>query len=328
MARTATNLLILILALALSLAGAEAIVRVKNASMTNYDIEMWRYAQELKHVSENPLLGHEHIPNKQAILQSVVIRTNNWGLRGDNVSESAGPGIRRIMLIGSSIALGWGVAEEDTLSAQLQQKFAESGQTVEVLNGGIGNYNAERAIERFLTRLAPLRPTDIVYLAFVRDGEPLERNEGNWFLRHSELAVTLWIAAHRVFDSNGEKSLVQHYQNVYAPGSQSLAAMNLAFAKLADYARTNQVRVTLAMVPDIHNLTNYPLGFVHDIFENIAHKNEFTYVDLLPSLSGLKSQDIFAMAGDPHPNARGHALMAEALFPILSDQATAIGSRN
>jgi hypothetical protein len=104
--------------------------------------------------------------------------------------------------------------------------------------------------------------------------------------------------------------------------------MNLAFAKLADYARTNQVRVTLAMVPDIHNLTNYPLGFVHDIFENIAHKNEFTYVDLLPSLSGLKSQDIFAMAGDPHPNARGHALMAEALFPILSDQATAIGSRN
>jgi lysophospholipase L1-like esterase len=326
MQKWAGNLLIVIVAVALSLAGLEGIVRLKNASMTNYDIEMWRYAQELKFPSEDLRLGHEHLPNKAAILQQVMVRTNNWGLRGGDVRETANPGTRRIMLIGSSIALGWGVAEDDTLSAQLQKKFSAVGQNVEVLNAGIGNYNAERAIERFLTRLTPLRPNDIVYLAFVRDGEPLDNGGGNWVLRHSELAVTLWIAANRMFGATGLSNLVQHYQDVYAPQSPGLVAMRAEFAKLADYAKTNHVRVTMAMVPDIHSLSNYPLGFVHSIFQDIAQESGFSFVDLLPALSGLQPQEIYAMRGDPHPNARGHALMADAIFPVLAEPVTAAGA--
>jgi lysophospholipase L1-like esterase len=328
MQKLAGNLLIVGVALALSLAGLEAIVRLKNASMTNYDIEMWRYAQQLKFPSDNPRLGHEHRPNQQAVLQSVIIRTNSWGLRGGPVSESASPGTRRILLIGSSIALGWGVAENDTLSAQLQRKFDAAGESVEVLNGGIGNYNAERAVERFLTRLSALRPSDIVYLAFVRDGEPLENGGGNWLLRHSELAVTLWIAGNRIIGATGESNLLRHYQDVYAPQSPGVTAMQAAFAKLADYAKTNHVRVTMAMVPDIHNLTHYPLAFVHGIFTGIAQHNGFAFIDLLPALSGLQPQEIFAMPGDPHPNARAHALMADAIFPVLSEHVTALGSGN
>ena len=36
------------LSMALCLAAAEAVIRLKNRSMNNYDIEMWRYARELK----------------------------------------------------------------------------------------------------------------------------------------------------------------------------------------------------------------------------------------------------------------------------------------
>jgi lysophospholipase L1-like esterase len=320
------NLVLVTLALLLSAFGLEAIVRLKNASMTNYDIEMWRYAQELKVLSSNPHLGHEHLPNKEAVLQSVVIRTNNWGLRGGDVADDAGVGTRRILLLGSSIALGWGVNEDATLAGQLQHKFDAAGRHAEVLNGGIGNYNAERAIERFLIKLAPLRPSDIVYLAFVRDGEPLESGGGNWLLRHSELAVTLWIAGTRIFGRTGEANLVRHYQDVYAPGSANLAAMKEAFAKLADYAKVNHVRVTMAMVPDIHNLTDYRLGFVHAIFKGVAQDDGFAFIDLLPAFAGLRPEEIYAIPGDPHPNARGHALMAEAIFPVLSEHVTAAGS--
>jgi lysophospholipase L1-like esterase len=326
MQKWAGNLLIVIVAVALSCAGLEGIVRLKNASMTNYDIEMWRYAQELKVPSENPRLGHEHLLNKEAMLQQVMVRTNNWGLRGANVSAAASPGARRILLLGSSIALGWGVPEDDTLSALLQKKFSASGQNVEVLNAGIGNYNAERAIERFLTRLTPLRPNDILYLAFVRDGEPLDDGAGNWLLRHSELAVTLWIAGNRIFGATGLSNLVAHYQQVYARQSPGLAVMRAEFAKLADYAKANHAHVTMAMVPDIHSLTNYPLAFVHSIFEDIARESGFSYIDLLPALSGLQPQEIYAMPGDPHPNARGHALMADAIFPVLAQPMTAAGA--
>jgi lysophospholipase L1-like esterase len=314
------NILSLVVALTVSLAAAEGVLRLKNSSMRNYDIEMWRYARELKFQSPDPRLGHEHVANSHALLQSVDIRTNSWGLRGGAVSETPALGVRRILMLGSSIALGWGVEEDKVVSSVLQQKFAASGQNVEVLNGGIGNYNAQRYVDRFLTQLAPLQPTDLLVLAFVRDGEELDPDGGNFVLRNSELAVTTWIAFHRLFDKSGEASLIDHYRDVYKPGSPGLEAIRTAFARLATYAQQHRIRITMAMVPDIHNLTNYPLGFVHDIFAQIARDNGFAYVDLLQTFQGMDAREIWAMPGDPHPNAKGHALMADAIFPTLAQE--------
>jgi lysophospholipase L1-like esterase len=307
-----------LVALAVSVAAAEGILRLKNASMKDYDIEMWRYARELKVASPIPRLGHEHIPNADAILQSIEIRTNAWGLRGGPVGDRPAPGRRRILVLGSSIALGWGVEEDRVVSSLLQKKFEAASQDVEVLNAGIGNYNTERYVERFLDRLAGLKPTDLLVLAFVRDGEALEPSTSSLLLRNSELAVTVWIAFSRLFGVTGEGGLVDHYRAVYAPGSPALAVMQAEFAKLGDYARRNGICVTLAMVPDVHNLDNYPLGFVHEVFAAAARKNGFAYVDLLPAFEGLTPAEVWAMPGDPHPNARGHALMAEAIYPVLA----------
>lgn len=313
--------LTVILTLVICATAAEGILRLKNASMKNYDVEMWRYGRELKFASELAVLGHEHIPDAKATLQSVEIRTNAWGLRGGPVSESPAPDRRRVLMLGSSIVLGWGVPEEKVVSSLLQAKFEAAGQKVEVLNAGIGNYNTERYVERFLQRLTPLKPTDLLILAFVRDGEPLEQGGGNFLLRNSQLAVTAWTVANRLFGERGEASLVEHYRRIYSPGSAAVTQMNAEFAKLAAYARKQRIRVTLAMVPDIHNLDRYPLGFVHDIFGKTARDNGFAYVDLLAALNGIASSDIWAMPGDPHPNALGHALMADAIYPVLASDA-------
>ena len=72
------------------------------------------------------------------------------------------------------------------------------------------------------------------------------------------------------------------------------------------------------MVPDIHSLTNYPLGFVHETFAQTARDNGFAYIDLLPAFQGLTPEEIWAMPGDPHPNARGHALMADEIYGVLA----------
>ena len=315
------SVLSLLIVLIVSFGLAEAIIRLKNASMKNYDIEMWRYAKELKVRSPDPRLGFEHVPNSQATLQSVLVRINAWGLRGGPVADKPQSGVRRILLLGSSIALGWGVPEDQTLSALLQKRFTDAGQHVEVLNAGIGNYNAERYVERFLIRLAPLKPSDILVLAFVRDGEQLDPGGGNFLLRNSELAVTIWIAFHRLFDASGEGSLVDHYRAIYAPGSHSLELLQTEYAKLADYAKAHGIRVTVAMMPDIHNLQDYPLGFVHAVFAAMCRRLGFTYIDLLPAFTGLRPEDIWAMPGDPHPNATGHAIMAAAIFPVLAAEA-------
>lgn len=294
----------------------EAALRFKNADMRNYDIEMWRYALELKKRSDDPVLGHDHQASKSATLQSVEIRTNELGLRGGPTPPVV-PGQRRILFLGSSVTLGWGVPEKDTVEARLQDMFKAAGDNVVVMNAGIGNYNAERYVQRFLTELTSTQPTDIVVHFFVRDAEKLDAGGGNWFLRNSQLAVTLWIAGSRLFGKSSEKSLVDHYKEVYEPTQPGYQAMLAALVKLKDYAATKGIRVYLAMTPDVHDLVDYKFDFIHERVKGIAEKDGFRYVDLLPAMRNLKPEELWSMPGDPHPNGLGHKLMADALFPAL-----------
>ena len=300
---------------------AEAVLRVKHSAMQNYDIEMWRYAKELKVKSDDPALDFDHEHSKAAILQSVEIRLNEWGLRGAPVAPLAA-GERRILFLGGSITLGWGVPEGDTVEARLEAGLRARGVRAQVLNGGVGNYNAERYVSRFLKELTGLEPTDIVVQYFLRDAEYLPPSSGNFILRHSNLAVTLWMAVHRLLDREGEQSLVDHYRAVYRDDAPGFALMRRELGQLADYARQHRIRLFLAMTPDVHNLVDYKLGFVHEIMRRIARDDGYTYIDLLPALQGRPPQDIWAMPGDPHPNALGHHLMADAILPVLAGTAS------
>jgi lysophospholipase L1-like esterase len=298
----------------IALGMAEVILRVKNSSMKNYDIEMWRYAKELKVPSPDTKMGHDHVKQSEAVLQSVNIRLNERGLRGGPLAAQPS---RRILFLGGSITLGWGVKEDDTVSARVQRILREREPGVEVLNGGVGNYNAERYVERFFTQLKDLHPTDIVVQYFVRDAEKLDAGGGNALLRNSELAVTLWIAASRLGEKTGESSLTQHYANVYREDQPGFVEMKSSLRKLADYAKANDIRIYLAMTPDVHNLKQYQLGFIHDMVKRIAAEDGYQYIDLLPAFGGLSPEEVWAMPGDPHPNALGHELMAKAIAPLL-----------
>ncbi|NWF39490.1 hypothetical protein F3F96_10125 [Mariprofundus sp. NF] len=307
--------IVFIISIAVALLIGEGFVRAKNASMKSYDIEMWKYAKELKQSSDNPILGHEHVPNSEAVLQSVSIRINKEGMRGENIS-SIKEG-RRVLFIGSSITLGWGVKEVDVLTSVIQDMAKQSGQQMEVLNAGIGNYNTVRYVELFLTKLAHLNPDDIVIQYFVNDAESLEAGGGNWFLRNSQLAVTLWIALNRTFNSSGEKGLLQHYKKVYDHETAGYREMQSSLRDLADYAKKHDIRLHLAMTPDIHNLVDYPFTFIHHEIEKISNELGIHYIDLLPVLSGYDGKSLWAMPGDPHPNALGHKLMAESIYKQL-----------
>jgi hypothetical protein len=172
--------------------------------------------------------------------------------------------------------------------------FEADGQKVEVLNAGIGNYNAERYVERFFTELVKLDPSDIVVQYFLRDAEKLDDGQGNALLRNSELAVTLWIAMTRLTGKVGLKSLEEHYQSVYKPDSEAYQAMLASLRKLADYAKAHHIRLTMAMTPDIHNLKNHPFSDIHRRMEGAARDDGYAFIDLLPAFSKLSPEQVWA----------------------------------
>ena len=152
---------------------------------------------------------------------------------------------------------------------------------------------------------------------FLRDAEHLEAGEGNVLLRNSELAVTGWIAWNRLFASHSEQALIDHYRRVYDPNAVGFKEMTQSLVRLADYAKQRHIALYLAMVPDVHKLTDYPFLTIHEQVKKIATDDGYRFVDTLPAFAGLRPEQVWAMPGDPHPNALGHKLMAEAIFPVL-----------
>ena len=308
---------LLICSTLISLFIAEFFLRLKNSNMQNYDVEMWRYSKELKEKNPNKILDFVHKKNKTAKLQNVSIRINNLGLRGPNISVNNYDNKKRILFLGGSITLGWGVDESNILTSNIKRRFSEIGEDVEILNAGIGNYNTERYTERFLKNLYFLNPSEIVVNFFIRDAEDLKPSKSNFLLRKSQLALTLWTANNSFFKPKGEDSLINHYKSIYDKNSPGYKKMKNSLFKLSEYAKSKDIKIYILMVPDIYDLKNYKYLFIHELIKEIALEYNYIYVDSLPLFKNREFETLNAMKGDRHPNALGHKIMADAIFPFL-----------
>lgn len=311
------DLAVIIFGLTIALLVAEGLLRLKNSDMSNYDIEMWKYSNELKQLSENELIGHIHKKNSSSMLQSVEIRTNSLGLRGDESLLTCCD--RSVLFLGSSITLGWGVQEKFTVSEVLNSKFQNK---IAFLNGGIGNYNTVRYVNNYLNNLSGIKPETIIIQYFINDAEKLVINQGNFFLKNSQLAVTLWSVYQKTKASLEGVSLEEYYKQVYKEDSQGFIEMLNALDQIMEHSIENDIRVIVAMTPDIHSMNPYKFNYIHDIMEKESYKRGFEFIDLLDSFLEIDdSVDIFAMPGDPHPNKIGHMVMAEHIFAYLQENA-------
>ena len=302
------NMFLVICSFCIGLLLCEGTLVLKNRNMKNYDIEMWRYSKLLKKRSADPILGHEHRYNKEALLESVSIRTNNFGLRGPDIEEQCTKK-RRILFLGSSMTLGWGVPEAETFSDLLSQNL---GNDVEVLNAGIGNYNTVRYVELFMTKLKVLNPTDIVIDYAINDTEVLHDKNANWFLRNSQLAVTLWQLYHKIAHKYTVQDMVSYYKSCYQPDSKGYIDMIAALDKITTYAREHNIRLYLVLRPDFTNITDYKYGFIDKIMKRESLKRDIKYLDLFPAFDGVTDPSSFlAMPNDFHCNGKANRMMVE-----------------
>ena len=296
-----------------SLVAAEGVVRLKNLDQKNYNIEMWRYSNLLKMKSDNPDLGHVHRADVSARLEGVKVRLNRYGLRGPEIDLSQKK--KKILFLGSSNTLGWGVPEENTMTSVLER---ELGPGVCVMNGGIGNYNTLRYVTLFKEKLRALRPDVVVVHYFIRDAETLPPGRTHFILRHSELAVLAFSAFQQALNTtNTLEKLTRYYEVLYEKDAPGYRVMVQSLAELKRLSEEDGFKVILAMAPEIHQMKPYPFKGVHERMGEVARSFGWQFVDLYAPLSVVPSQELWAMAGDPHINAKGHHLMAEALRPSL-----------
>jgi hypothetical protein len=117
--------------------------------------------------SANPRLQFELRPGS-VVHAEVEYRVNALGLRGPEVTLWKPDGVRRVAVLGDSIAFGYWVAEKDAFPRQLESMLGEVrgvGPRVEVLNFGVPGYNLDQEIEQLRAKVRDFAP-DVVVVAF------------------------------------------------------------------------------------------------------------------------------------------------------------------
>lgn len=317
-------------ALASSLGVAEVLLRAVDPYGISYFAHLRTYDGQLQ-ASAVPGLLFEHRPGA-CFDAGVPVRINALGLRGGEVARAPAQGVRRVLVVGDSVAFGWGVREEDTFSRVLEAGLDQA----EVLNAGVVHYDTRQERLWLEARGLALAP-DLVVLIYchndllVADAAPL-RGRSSPRERPPELAPAVtrldwWLL------TNAGDSRLAHFarfatlKRVLEPGPGGASAeQERSSAALLAYLESAQTASDLAASLDdlgriaracrAHGaaLVVVPYGAPAAVAERCAAEG-VPFVARAGKVYADPSLRISAV--DPHPNAAGQRVLANATLAAL-----------
>jgi len=318
--RLVFDVLGIILSLSTIVLVIETYVRVIADDGMQYDLEMWKYARDVKRISGDPLLAHEHAPNRHGVLMGVYFQTNSKGLRDREFSYDRQPGTMRILMLGDSLTVGWGVPVEQTFSKEIERLFAADGVDAEVINTGVGNYNTIQEVEYFLVEGFKFQPDIVVLNFFVNDAEPILKHEPPSVLTRVCYACIFIFGRVDTLARKflNEKDWVEYYLGLYGDGNaKGWLNAKQSIEKLAVYCRSHGIALVIANLPELHDVQDYRFDKISNIVRDAANQYSVDYVDILPYLQKEKSAALWVTPADPHPNAHANDLIAQGLYRAL-----------
>ena len=315
------NCALLAASLFLSVASGELVLRLAFARSLDFSMEMWKYAVLLKQPVPDPRLSFVHRLNRSAFLMGVPFSTNSAGLRDREFPREKPPGVYRIVWLGDSTAVGWGVPLAGTAPKILERELnATGGGRFEVLNSGVGNYNTVQEVEHYVTIDRAFHPDLVILEYFINDAEPVPRERTAGLLGRSYLAafaVSRFDAALRL--AGLRPRWREYYASLYRAGSPGLEAAEDALGRLAELTAHDGTGLVVAILPELHQINGaYPFaGAQRKITDYLASRRIRT-VDLLGCLRGHGPETrLWITPADAHPNVKANTLIAEGILHQL-----------
>jgi lysophospholipase L1-like esterase len=118
----------------------------------------YRYDPEIRYVLA---------PSQKGWIDDGFLTINSLGFRGPEVDVPKPEGRFRIVVLGDSVTLGWGVADDETYSVQFQQMLRQRfpNRDVDVVNLGVSGYDTRQEVALLKRNVSRLQP-DLVLVGF------------------------------------------------------------------------------------------------------------------------------------------------------------------
>jgi lysophospholipase L1-like esterase len=224
--------------------------------------------------------------------------------------------------------MGWGVPLDQVFTSVVERRFNAERPlgpktTIELANAGIGNYNTYAQSRLFARQYPELRPDMVLVHYFISDAEPRPPGRNGFLLRQSALAAYLFDRVRTVaLIADGKQDLFKYYSDIYSDAHPYWATTLDTLCEMRDVAARDGVPFVVMIIPDFHNLA--PGSPYKAIYQKVAEglsSRGIVNVNAFPPFQqryGGNESELWIQRDDPHPNARGHELMAELLYDYLS----------
>lgn len=297
-------------------------VRALYGLLRNYNMEMWRYAADLKKPLDRKDLPFHHYPNRGGAYYGVEIRTNSMGFRDREYAGRKPEDKVRIVVLGDSFTLGWGVPPESVYSDRLETTLNGIDDRYEVINMGIGNYNTVMEVELFKWKGLPLDPDIVILAYFLNDTERVPaRKSGLTYslVKYSYLGSFLFDRITRLRSRFvGGYRWESYYANLYTESNSGpLAAQERAFQELAGLCKDRGIELVVANIPELREIDNYAFDYATEYIRNLAEEAGVPFIDLMVGLRGHQPGSLWVSPEDSHSNGKANGIIAEQLYSGL-----------
>lgn len=316
---------------------------------------------QLAHLYD-PEIRYVMAPSQQGWIEDSFIRVNALGFRGPEVVVPKPSGRFRIVVIGDSLTLGWGVADDETYAARLERLLRDRlpAHDLDVINLGVGGFNTRQAVtwlERNERRLAP----DLVLVGFYSNDVPDALEDGlsgtrvaaknpvsgqvmrmnpapsdaGWWDRQLRKSRALYVAG-RAFNrmrGAGEWGMSRFSMEIDMLEGKSSSELERAWAlvgqqfeRLRSLASEGRFAVGVVVLPCKEQVMGrYPQAAFQKKVTSLARPLGFQVIDPLPLLAQTRggADDLYIPYDRNHPSASGHRLIAEAIANYVTARAMA-----
>ena len=289
---------------------AEAVLRYYHAPKRNL--------MNVHRKSSDPVLIYELVPGSRAVHHGVTVEINSAGFRDNEFPEALSEDTWRIVLLGDSVAWGWGVpmaaAFPQILEGRLRELRPRSRGPAIVYNLSVTGYSTEQEIRLLETRGLALQPNLIIISYVLNDPAPSNKafdgyGTGLELVDYGRRALTKILGRFR-----GDPSEYHHL--IHARHREQTVNQ---FRQLGAISRSQSVPILVALIPVFRFEPGKPYAWqdLHDFIKILCQENGLAFLDLYSSFRGGASVrygfDIW------HPNGKGHALIAQAIADYLRD---------
>jgi lysophospholipase L1-like esterase len=284
--------------------------------------------------SPNPRLAFELRPGA-LVRAEVDYRINSDGLRNPETPVAKAPGVRRIAVVGDSIAFGYWVAEDQAFPRQLERML---GGSVEVLDFAVPGYNLDQEIETLRAKAFDFSP-DLVLVAFcLNDLEGIFSYEYGLVLDRSARSETIggrllegllrrsvfasWVE-YRFAELEARRRFAQARNPLAGPLYEAAVgeqrkALQARFRTLHELLAVRGMSGLVAVFPTFGTrFASYPYRELHAVVLETAREAGLMALDLLDCYSAYDFRDV--RVDVVHPNPMGHRIAAHAMRDALCD---------